>query len=156
MSPIFLEINLGKQCLNLNNGETCLFSCPISSGAAGVGMEQGSGKTPVGLFAICSKIGDGEAPDTIFKARVPSGHFPSEIPAGMNEKSDFILTRILWLDGREAANSNTRERYIYIHGTNRTDLLGTPSSHGCIRLSPQDMLTLFDLTEEGMAVEIRS
>ena len=73
----------------------------------------------------------------------------------MNEHSDFILTRILWLDGLDPENANTRERYIYIHGTTRTDSLGTPDSHGCLRLSPQDMLTLFDLTEEGTEAFIR-
>ena len=33
----------------------------------------------------------------------------------MNEHSDFILTRILWLDGLDPGNANTQERYIYIH-----------------------------------------
>ena len=37
----------------------------------------------------------------------------------MDEHSDFILTRILWLDGLEPHNANTRSRYIYIHGTNK-------------------------------------
>lgn len=44
----------------------------------------------------------------------------------MNEHSDFILTRILWLDGLDPGNANTQERYIYIHGTNRTD---SPRNH---------------------------
>ncbi len=52
-------------------------------------------------------------------------------------------------------NANTRSRYIYIHGTNDTELLGTPASHGCIRLSPRDMMALFALAEEGMDVFIQ-
>ena len=42
-----------------------------------------------------------------------------------------------------------------IEAVSYTHLLGTPDSHGCIRLSPQDMLTLFDLTEEGTEAFIR-
>ncbi len=28
-----------------------------------------------------------------------------------------MLTRILWLDGLDADNANSKSRYIYIHGT---------------------------------------
>ena len=58
---------------------------------------------------------------------------------------DAVLTRILALEGLEPHNANTRARYIYIHGTSDTERIGTPVSHGCIRLAPQDMLTLFDM-----------
>ncbi len=150
-----LHIDLSHQQLNvLENGHTVMFTCPISSGAAGVGTQEGSGRTPIGKFRICAKIGDGEALDTIFISRAPVGHYPTDIPAGMDENSDYILTRILWLDGIEEHNANTRSRYIYLHGTNRTDLLGTPASHGCIRLAPQDMLTVFELTQEDAEVII--
>ena len=84
-----------------------------------------------------------------------AGRYPAAIPESLDEHSDFILTRILWLDGLEPHNANTRSRYIYIHGTNNTDLLGAPASHGCIRLSPRDMLDLFALAEEGMDVFIQ-
>ena len=153
--PAVLHINLSRQKLTLESAGTILFSCPVSSGKAGTGSQQGSGKTPLGRFRICKKIGAGLPEDTIFVSRLPVGCYPAAIPEGMNEHSDFILTRILWLDGLDPENVNTRERYIYIHGTNRTDSLGTPDSHGCIRLSPQDMLTLFDLTEEGTEAFIR-
>ena len=131
--PAVLHINLSRQKLTLESAGTILFSCPVSSGKAGTGSQQGSGKTPLGRFRICKKIGAGLPEDTIFVSRLPVGRYPAAIPEGMNEHSDFI----------------------YIHGTNRTDSLGTPDSHGCIRLSPQDMLTLFDLTEEGTEAFIR-
>ena len=51
-------------------------------------------------------------------------------------------------------NANTRARYIYIHGTNDTEHLGTPVSHGCIRLSPQDMLRLFEQCPLGEKVKV--
>ncbi|MFA5041157.1 MAG: L,D-transpeptidase, partial [Bdellovibrionales bacterium] len=71
-------------------------------------------------------------------------------------EDDLVLTRILWLEGRESHNANTKERYIYIHGTNREDLLGTPASHGCIRMSNNEIIELFDLIPVGASVEIRA
>lgn len=156
MAAVFIHIDLVHQELLAQQAEKVIFRCPISSGKAGVGNENGSGKTPVGHFRVCQKIGEGEPADTIFISRLPAGHYPADIPESLNEHSDFILTRILWLDGMEEQNANTHNRYIYIHGTNDTEALGTPASHGCIRLAPQDMLTLFDLTEEGTDVLIRS
>lgn len=154
MSAPSIRIDLSRQELALEASGTILFRCPVSSGKAGTGHEEGSGKTPTGRFRICQKIGDGEPEDAIFISRVPAGRYPADIPEGLDEHSDLILTRILWLDGLEPHNANTRSRYIYIHGTNGTDLLGAPASHGCIRLSPRDMLALFALAEEGMDVFI--
>lgn len=154
MSAPCIRIDLSRQELALEASGTILFRCPVSSGKAGVGFEEGSGKTPTGRFRICRKIGEGEPADTIFLSRLPAGHYPAALPEGLDEHSDLLLTRILWLDGLEPENANTRERYIYIHGTNHPERLGTPDSHGCIRLSPADMLALFGLVEEGTAVSI--
>lgn len=154
MSSPFIRINLSRQELALEESGKILFQCPVSSGKAGTGHEEGSGKTPTGHFRICQKIGEGAPEDTIFVSRRASGRYPSAIPENLNEHSDLILTRILWLDGLEPHNANTRSRYIYIHGTNHPELLGTPASHGCIRLSPPDMLALFGLVEEGTEVSI--
>lgn len=154
MCAPFIRIDLPRQELALEASGNILLRCPVSSGKAGTGHEEGSGKTPTGHFRICRKIGDGEPADTIFISRLPAGRYPSALPEGLDEDSDLILTRVLWLDGLEPHNANTRSRYIYIHGTNRTDLLGAPASHGCIRLSPHAMLALFALAEEGMDVFI--
>jgi hypothetical protein len=43
-------------------------------------------------------------------------------------------------------------RNIYIHGTNDEDAIGTPSSHGCIRLHPDDVAALFPTVEAGTPV----
>ena len=76
-----------------------------------------------------------------------------KIPARMTE--DWITSRILWLDGMEPENANTRGRYIYIHGTRHEDKIGTPESHGCIRMRNADVIELFGLVEEGTLVIIR-
>lgn len=121
----------------------------ISTGAAGVGSEEGSGKTPLGLFEVCSRHGENAPLLTVFRGRIPVGLYPE---AALGE--DAILTRILALEGLEPANANTRARYIYLHGTADTEHLGQPVSHGCIRLSPSDMLELFALCPIGTRVLI--
>ena len=130
MAAPSIRIDLSRQELVLEESGNILLRCPVSSGKAGTGHEEGSGKTPTGHFRGCQKIGDGEPEDTIFISRLPAGRYPAAIPESLDEHSDFILTRILWLDGLEPHNANTRSRYIYIHGTNDTDLLGAPASHG--------------------------
>ena len=76
------------------------------------------------------------------------------------QQSDWILTRILWLEGCELGRNSrgrvdTRSRYIYIHGTHDEDAIGTPVSHGCIRMNNLDMLELFDHTFPGERVKIK-
>lgn len=85
----------------------------------------------------------------IFKSRKPTGEI-----ALLGGETDHVLTRILWLGGLDPENRNTRDRYIYIHGTNQENLIGTPASHGCIRLRNADVITLFDAVEVGDYVEI--
>ena len=65
-----------------------------------------------------------------------------------------ILTRILWLEGLEPHNANTRERYIYLHGTNHEARLGQPASHGCVRLGNADVAELFELVPTGAELTI--
>lgn len=141
-----IHINLAEQRLVLHGGEEP-FSAVISSGAAGIGFTPGSGCTPTGRFRVYSRHGIGAPLLTIFRARIPTGIYNKQ--AG-----DCILTRILCLDGLDAENANTRSRYIYIHGTGDVEHLGTPVSAGCIRLSPEDMVRLFELTPLGTPVFI--
>ena len=60
---------------------------------------------------------------------------------------DIISTRILWLSGLEdginkGGNVDSYSRYIYIHGTNEEGMLGKKASHGCIRMSNNDIIDL--------------
>jgi lipoprotein-anchoring transpeptidase ErfK/SrfK len=49
---------------------------------------------------------------------------------------------------------DTYNRYIYIHGTNEEHKLGTPASHGCIRMRNADVAELFDRVKVGTEVRI--
>jgi lipoprotein-anchoring transpeptidase ErfK/SrfK len=44
---------------------------------------------------------------------------------------------------------------IYIHGTTNTGQLGSPGSHGCVRLSNSSIIELFDRVSEGIPIIIR-
>lgn len=129
-------------------------SFPISSSAYGLGSEPGSLKTPLGRFSVAEKIGD-EAPlGAVFKSRLPTGEIaPLESPGS---DDDLVTTRILWLSGLESHNANTRERYIYIHGTNHEESIGEPTSHGCIRMRNADIAWLYNAVGPGTEVVIES
>jgi lipoprotein-anchoring transpeptidase ErfK/SrfK len=146
-----IDISVRRQRLVLKRGRKTVRTYSISTSRFGTGCEKGSFKTPLGRFRIGEKIGHGAAPGTIFKARVPLK--PDE---PLPKTEDLITSRILWLDGVNEANANTRERYIYIHGTKHEDRIGTPDSHGCIRMRNADVIELFDLVEEGAPVFIRA
>ncbi|MBM3290086.1 MAG: L,D-transpeptidase, partial [Candidatus Hydrogenedentes bacterium] len=45
-------------------------------------------------------------------------------------------------------------RYIYIHGTNEEEKIGTPASHGCVRLKNADVIAAYDLLAESTPVLI--
>jgi lipoprotein-anchoring transpeptidase ErfK/SrfK len=145
-----IDVSVRDQRLILTRDGEELRSYPISTSRFGIGTEEGSLKTPVGRFRIAEKIGDGAATGTIFKARVALG--PDD---PLPDTEDFITSRILWLDGLEEENANTRDRFIYIHGTKHEDEIGTPASHGCIRMRNADVIELFELVDETTQVVIR-
>lgn len=127
-------------------------SFDVSTSARGTGFEEGSHRTPTGRFRICEKIGHGEPPGTVFKARRPTGMWHPGTPTS----EDLVLTRILRLDGLDPENRNTLQRFIYIHGTNDEPGIGRPAGHGCVRLRNEDMIVLFDMVEVNTPVEILS
>jgi phosphoserine phosphatase len=146
---ILLEVSVDDQRLDLFKSNRLLASYPVSTAVKGVGFAEGSFRTPVGRFRMLGKIGGGEPLGTVFRAGKPSGRWQGEVVDG-----DLVLTRILGLDGMDPENANTVERCIYIHGTNREDLIGCPASHGCIRLRNEDMIALFEQVPEGAEVII--
>jgi L,D-transpeptidase YbiS len=145
-----IDISIKDQRLTLTRDGQKLRTFPISSSRFGIGTEEGSLKTPLGNFRIAEKIGREALPGTVFKARVPLG--PDD---PLPDTEDFVTTRILWLDGLDENNANTRDRFIYIHGTRHEDKIGAPDSHGCIRMRNADVIELFDLVDETTQVVIR-
>ena len=147
--PCRIRISVRDQSLSVEQGDETIRRYPISSSRFGLGVEEGSMKTPLGRFRIAEKIGQGAPAGTIFQSRIPLN---PEDPLPLTE--DWITSRILWLEGLDEQNANTKDRLIYIHGTKHEEKIGFPDSHGCIRMRNQDVIELFDLVEEGTLVAI--
>jgi lipoprotein-anchoring transpeptidase ErfK/SrfK len=145
-----IRISVAKQRLTLTSGRKKVAEYPVSTSRFGVGSEVGSHKTPTGKFQIAEKIGGGMPVGTVFKSRRPVKATKQSLA-----EEDLIMTRILWLDGLESGNANSHGRYIYIHGTNHEDKIGTPASIGCIRMKSADLVELFERVGEGTPVLIK-
>ncbi|CAC9952088.1 hypothetical protein [uncultured Gammaproteobacteria bacterium] len=144
-----ITINIANQTLTFKDK-----SYAISSSANGVGEIEGSFCTPLGKFRICEKIGQDLALNSVLKGRVFTGEIYNTQLAQKHPDRDWILTRILWLDGVESHNKNTKNRYIYIHGSPDEMPMGISGSKGCIRMHNKDIIELFDLVQIGEDVAI--
>src|SRR6266403_2138574 len=144
-----IHISVRDQQLTVKEDETPIRTYPVSTSRFGIGTEQGSLKTPTGRFRVAEKIGGDTQPGTIFQSRVP---LKPDDPRPPTE--DLVTSRILWLDGLDEHNANTRERFIYIHGTKHEGKIGNPASHGCVRMRNADVIELFDLVDVGAPVVI--
>lgn len=155
-----INISIATQTLTLldDDGEL-LAQFPVSTAANGVGCEKDSGCTPLGSHVIRAKIGADAEPNTVFVGRRATGEIWSpELMAG-HPNRDWILTRILWLSGKEVGknrlgNVDTMQRYIYIHGTPDSTDMNVIGSHGCVRMRNADMIALFDMVTVGTTVYI--
>jgi L,D-transpeptidase YbiS len=134
-------------------------SYPVSTALKGIGQNKNSFQTPIGTHYIRAKIGKGLPALSIFEARRPTGRIWNKEDAESHPNHDWILSRILWLSGKELGVNrlgtiDTMQRYIYIHGTPDESQLGKPLSHGCIRMSNNDVIELFNLIPIGTIVNI--
>lgn len=132
---------------------------PVSTAANGAGEANGSYCTPRGAHIIRAKIGAGQVENTVFVRRRPTGEIYTPDLGTQFPERDWILTRILWLSGREVGfnrlgECDTMRRFIYIHGSPDAVPMGVPGSHGCIRMKNADVVDLFERVEAGTPVEI--
>lgn len=110
-----------------------VFTFPLGIGDEGA-------ETPLGSYTVIQKITSPSwhVPDSI-RHEVPG--LPPIVPPG---PSNPLGTHALRLSRGK----------IMIHGTNRPWGIGRRSSHGCLRLYPEDITTLFDLAHIGMSVVV--
>jgi lipoprotein-anchoring transpeptidase ErfK/SrfK len=127
-----------------------LATYPVSTSKFGLGDFPGSRATPLGNLEIAQKIGGNAPSGAVFKDRLRTGEIvPVDAPG-----RDPIVTRILWLRGREPQNAGAYSRYIYIHGTPEERNIGLPVSYGCVRMRSRDVIELFDIVGMGAQVTI--
>src|SRR5215475_4781989 len=123
---------------------------PISTSKFGLGDENGTYRTPLGVFFVSAKFGDHLPAGAVIKNRVPTGEIVNPNAPGR----DAIVSRVIWLRGMEQQNHSARDRCIYIHGTPEERLIGRPVSFGCIRMRSRDVISLYDYAHIGMHVTI--
>jgi L,D-transpeptidase YbiS len=156
-----IEIHSAKQELVLRDDKgRAVKTYPVSTSKFGLGEKNGSFCTPHGAHIVRAKIGAGEPLGAVFVRRRPTGEVWTPQLHERYPGRDWILTRILWLSGRERGRNrlgdvDTMRRYIYIHGTPDTAKLGKPGSIGCVRMRNRDVAELFDLVPAYTPVDIR-
>ena len=132
----------------------------VSTAKNGPGEKNGSFCTPRGKHIVRAKIGAGQPPNTVFVRRRPTGEIWSPDLHAKYPGRDWMLTRLLWLSGKEPGFNrlgevDTMRRYIYIHGSPDTAEMGKPGSIGCIRMRNADVIELFERVAPYTPVEIR-
>ena len=143
-------ISVKDQKLALLDREKLVAIYPVSTSKYGLGDWRRSFRTPLGELEIAQKVGDGMPPGTVFKDRRRTGEIVGPNAPGR----DPIVTRIIWLRGREPQNANAFGRDIYIHGTPEERNLGLPVSYGCVRMSSNDVIKLYEMVGLGAQVTI--
>jgi L,D-transpeptidase ErfK/SrfK len=96
--------------------------------------------TPVGSYTVIEKIANPSwyVPKSI---RSESPHLPKVVPPGPDNPMGSHALRLSL-------------PVLLIHGTNRPWGIGSRSSHGCLRLYPEDIVKLFALVPKGTQVAI--
>ncbi|GAB4249404.1 MAG: hypothetical protein Kow0079_02070 [Vicingaceae bacterium] len=155
----YLFVSVKHQKMYLIENDSIIKKYTISTSKKGVGNKQHSNKTPIGLHSIKEKIGDDLPKGALFKSRIFTGKIATIYKDPVKSPTDDVTSRILWLTGEEEGINKGKgvdsfKRYIYIHGTSEEGLIGTPESHGCIRMKNDDVIELYDLVNIGTPVLI--
>lgn len=117
----WLDVNLTKQTLVLYEGTRAVYATLISSGEAGLGDSKSTTATKRGIFRIHSKH---------VSVTMASDEVGEEF-----ELRDVPYVQYFDEDGHA------------VHGAYWHDRFGTPKSHGCINLAPEDARRIFYFTE---------
>ena len=154
-----LFVSIKKQRLYHIKNDAIIKEYIISSSAYGIGSETGSNKTPLGLHKVNQKYGEKTPINGRMVGRVFYGEIATIYKDSTKSKTDDVTTRILWLKGLEQGKNkgegiDSFKRYIYIHGTSEEGRLGTPASHGCIRMTNKEVIDLYNKVAIGTLVLI--
>lgn len=161
VSNCYLEVSIAEQRLFLCKHAMVRRVYAVSTARNGPGEQMGSECTPTGWHKIRAKIGARQPCGAVFVGRRPTGEIYNPELAEQFPQRDWILSRILWLNGLEPGKNrygavDSGWRYIYIHGSPDHLIDGRPLSHGCIRMKNADVIDLFTQVESGCGVLIHA
>jgi len=153
-----LVVDVKQQLMYFYQQDQLTHTYSVSTAKNGLGNKEGSYQTPYGFHNIDEKIGDGQPLNMMFKGRQALGEI-AIINHPKYTEQDSITTRILWLSGLQeginlSGDVDTKQRYIYIHGSADEAHIGQAVSHGCIRMKNTDILELFDRLDDKAIVYI--
>ncbi|MBT8113180.1 MAG: L,D-transpeptidase [Gammaproteobacteria bacterium] len=147
-------VSVSEQALYLFIKGAFVCSYPVSTSRNGIGQEEGSNQTPIGIHYVKEKIGADAEFAEIFLYREQTNSFASIEHEAICTEVECITSRILWLAGLEEGvnkaksseghNVDSYQRYIYIHGTHEEGLIGQAASIGCVRMKNADVIDLFE------------
>lgn len=154
-----LVVRISTATLQFFRGGAVVQTYAISTSKRPPSNVKNSLGTPRGLHEIAERIGAGQPPGMVFKARVPTGRHFTEVLQREPDNDNLITSRILWLRGLEpgvnrGGDVDTYERYVYIHGTNHDDRIGEPLSSGCVLMRNLDIVELYEDVRAGDLVWI--
>ncbi len=155
----FISIRTREQQMYCYEKDKLIKVYSVSTGKNGLGELMGSECTPRGWHCIHNIIGLNHEVNSVFVSRLWTGEIYSHELASQYPARDWILTRILQLDGLEPGRNkggdvDSLRRYIYIHGTPDTTPLGFPGSRGCVRMKNKDIIELAEWIKVGSRVYI--
>jgi lipoprotein-anchoring transpeptidase ErfK/SrfK len=154
-----VQIQLTRQSLAVLDDGKPVREFLVSTSRYGPGERFGSQCTPRGTHIVRAKIGAGLPPDAVFIRRRFTGEIYDSDLARRHPDRDWILTRLMWLSGREPGRNrygavDSLRRFIYIHGMPDVQPVGVPFSHGCIRMRNTDVIELYEMIDTGTIVDI--
>ncbi|NIA16255.1 MAG: L,D-transpeptidase family protein, partial [Nitrospiraceae bacterium] len=149
-------VSIPDQMLRIIQGGELVWQAACSTAEKGAGSEMDSLKTPLGWHSVKEKFGDDASWGQIFRSKQAQS---AKWRPGTPVAEDLVLTRLLALTGEErgknqGGNVDSYARNIYIHGTNDEARIGAPASHGCIRLTNDDVILAYDRIPKGCTVLI--
>jgi len=160
----WIYVSISKQKMACYLGEqgqktTLWQTYAVSTAKNGPGERLNSECTPRGWHAVHSILGRAQVENSVFVSRLWTGEIYSPNLAAQFPNRDWILTRIIRLEGLEVGLNkgegiDSFARYIYIHGTPDTTELGKPGSRGCIRMNNKNMIKLANWVAVGTRILI--
>jgi len=155
-----IRISIEEQRLQLLEHGRVVMDVPVATAANGPGEVRHSECTPRGWHVIRARIGAGCPVNTVFVGRRPTGEIYTPALKAAEPQRDWMLTRLLWLSGLERGRNrlgdvDSMRRYIYIHGCPDEDVMGVPSSHGCVKMRNDAVMALFERVPVGTRVLIQ-
>ncbi len=154
-----VQIQLTRQSLTVLDDGKPVREYLVSTSRYGPGERFGSQCTPRGTHIVRAKIGAGLPPGAVLVGRRFTGEIYDSDLARRHPDRDWILTRLMWLSGREPGRNrygavDSLRRFIYIHGMPDVQPVGVPFSHGCIRMRNTDVIELYEMIDTGTIVDI--